>query len=63
MAMMIQRMAARQFRSKIANRDKNPQTAPVAVKKCTLQAKVFFICSGSLSNMVHLSDKVQQLQL
>jgi hypothetical protein len=29
------------------------------VKRCTLQAKAFFICSGSLSNIAHLSDKVQ----
>src|SRR5687767_796359 len=49
--MMIQMIAARQFSSKIASRVRNPQIAPVAVKRCTLQARVFLRSRGSLSNI------------
>ncbi len=44
--------------SKTAISVRNPQTAPVAVKRWTLQARAFFMNNGSLSNTFHLKESI-----
>jgi len=57
--MMIYKMASLKFRSQMASRVKNPHTAPVAVKRCTLHASVFLTDKGSLSNKLHLRNDIR----